>query len=145
MDEVQNSGNVSGAQSLGEGAPLGARLLAALFDLVLIPIVLGVIFGLLFFAAEPTFRNIVLFIVNFCWTAFRDVMGGQGPGKRLAGVRLVDASGANPALPKHLIRNALLWIPFVLIIGYLVEFFLVFILKKDRLGDKWVGTKVVKA
>ena len=41
-------------------------------------------------------------------------------------------------------RNILLIIPFVLVLGYIVEIILL-AAKGDRLGDKWAKTKVVVA
>ena len=141
VDEIQPQGSVGGDDQVG----LGARFLASLFDLVIIPIVLGVIFGFIFFNAPTGMRNTVLVFVNVVWTCFRDLMGGAGPGKRMAGIKVVDANGNAPSIVQLVIRNVLLWIPFVLIVGFIIESVMIFILRKDRLGDRFAKCKVVSS
>ncbi len=143
MAEYQGQMNVTGGMPVGKEASLGARFLASLFDLVVIPILLGIIFGLLFFAAAPTLRNIVLVFVNIAWTCLRDIRGGVGPGKKMAGIKVVTVDGGTPTLGQHILRNILIWVPFILLIGFIIEVFMIFVLRKDRLGDQWAKTKVV--
>ncbi|MBN1493869.1 MAG: RDD family protein [Candidatus Omnitrophica bacterium] len=142
-DQIQGNVNVSGGLPVVKEATLGARFLAALFDLVIIPIILGIMFGLLFFAAAPALRNIVLIFVNIAWTCLRDIAGGAGPGKRMAGLKVVTTDGGQPSVGQYILRNILLWVPFVLLIGFIIETVMIFIVKKDRLGDRWAKCKVV--
>jgi uncharacterized RDD family membrane protein YckC len=142
-DQYHGQANVTGGLPAYKEASLGARFLASLFDLVVIPILLGIVFGLLFFAAPPTLRNIVLVFVNIAWTCLRDVRGGVGPGKKMAGIKVITVSGGEPTLGQYIMRNILIWIPFLLLIGFIIEVIMIFILKKDRLGDQWAKTKVV--
>lgn len=147
MTEQMNAGiNVVSAPVSGKEPTLGARFLASLFDLIIVPIILGVVFGLLFFAAPPALRNVVLIFVNVAWTCLRDMIGGAGPGKRMAKIKVISVdNGGVPTLRKLIIRNLLIWIPFVLMIGFPIEVIRIFIMKKDRLGDLWAKTKVVSA
>jgi uncharacterized RDD family membrane protein YckC len=120
--------------------------LAAIFDLVVIPILLGVVAGLAFIAAPVVVRNIALVLINVAWMIGRDLMfEGAGPGKKMAGIKVIDvASGQKMTIAQAAIRNILLIIPFVLVIGYLVEIaFLLF--KGERICDKWAKTAVVMA
>ena len=144
MEDIQSAG--AAGSSPGGEATIGARFLAALFDLVVIPVVLGIIFGLLFLQAPPTLRNVVLVFVNIAWTCLRDIQGGAGPGKRMAGIKVIDAkTGGAPSLGQLVFRNILIWIPFILLFGFIIEAIIIFITKKDRLGDRWAGCKVVSS
>ena len=147
-DGLREGLTITGGDSAPEGKEptLGARFLAALFDLFLMPIILSVVFGLLFFAAPDTLRLIVLVVVSIAWTCLRDVKGGQGPGKRMAKIKVIDtATGQVPTVWQLILRNVLLWVPYVLLFGYPIEMFIIFILKKDRLGDRMAKCKVIVA
>ncbi|MCE5257458.1 MAG: RDD family protein [Chloroflexi bacterium] len=68
---------------------------------------------------------------------------GGTPGKRILGLRIIDASGNKPGLGRALIRN-LLRIVDMLPIGYIVGIILVARSEvKQRLGDRLAGTYVV--
>ena len=125
-------------------APKGRRLAEGLIDLVLIPIVLGLILGFLlaFIPMEDLIRQIILIIVNIGWLVFRDFV--YSPGRMMVGTKLISLTGDKVTLVQALLRNVLLYIPFVLIVGYILE--TVWILTKgERLGDVWAKTRVVLA
>ena len=62
----------------------------------------------------------------------------------MVGLKLVGADGGKVTLGQAFIRNILLMIPFVLVIGYIVE--IIFIASKGhRLADTWAKTRIVSA
>lgn len=123
-------------------ASKGKRFAAGLIDLVVIPIVLGVVIGLLLLAAPDTVRSIVLVVVNILWLVFRDAV--FSPGRAMIKTRLVSLTGEKATIGQAVIRNILLIIPFVLVIGYILEIIMV-ITKGKRLEDGWAKTQVVEA
>ena len=123
-------------------APKGKRILSDLFDLIFIPIVLGVIAGIVLMSASDIVRGIVMVVFNVGWLVFRDAV--FAPGRALTGLKLVSLDGAKITPMQAVIRNILLIIPVVLLIGYIVE--IISVLSKDeRLGDRWAKTRVVAA
>jgi len=140
--EEMNSSMMGAAAPQGEAAPKGKRILAAIFDLVIVPIILGIVFGLLLVAADQAVRNVILILVNAGWLIFRDVV--YAPGKAMAGIKLVSASGGKVTIGQAVVRNLLLMVPFVLLVGYIVEMVMIFV-KGERLGDKWAKAQVIVA
>jgi uncharacterized RDD family membrane protein YckC len=62
----------------------------------------------------------------------------------MVGLKLTSLSGDRVTLGQAFIRNILLLIPFVLVIGYIME--LIFVLAKgNRLADGWAKTRVSNA
>lgn len=123
-------------------ASKGKRIAAGVIDLILIPIFLGVIAGLLLLNAPEGIRNVILILLNIAWMIFRDAV--FSPGRKMVGTKLVSLSGEKVTLAQAFIRNILLIIPFVLVIGYIVE--LVSMLTKgERVADAWAKTRVVEA
>jgi uncharacterized RDD family membrane protein YckC len=138
---VNGSGITGGFQGTGL-APKGKRFLSALVDLLIVPILLGVLAGLVLMAVPEAIRNIILIAINIGWLIFRDVV--FSPGRKLTNLKLVSADGGPVSIGQAFIRNILLMVPFVLVIGYIVE--IVFIAwKGSRLADNWAKTKVVPA
>jgi len=123
-------------------ASKGKRFAAGLIDLVVIPIVLGVVIGLILLAAPDVVRSVVLVIVNIVWLMFRDAV--YSPGRAMVKVRIVSLNGEKVTWLQALVRNILLIIPFVLVVGYLVEIIML-IVKGHRLADNWAKTMVVEA
>jgi uncharacterized RDD family membrane protein YckC len=123
-------------------ASKGKRFAAGLIDLVVIPIVLGVVIGLVLLAAPDTVRSIVLVLVNIIWLVFRDAV--YSPGRAMIKVKLVSLTGAKVTWLQALIRNVLLIVPFVLVVGYILEIVML-IVKGHRLADNWAKTQVVEA
>ena len=134
---------VGGPQSSGSGpAPKGRRFAAAIIDLLIIPILLGIVAGLALLAVPEGIRNVILIAINIGWLLFRDSV--FSPGRKMVGLKLVALSGSKTTVGQAFIRNILLMIPFVLVIGYIVE--LIFVLTKgNRIADKWAKTQVVTA
>ena len=134
---------VAGGHAEQQAAPKGKRFAADIVDLIIIPILLGVVAGLLLLAAPDPVRNTVLIAVNIVWMLFRDVV--FSPGRKMVGIKLVSLGTQEKAtIAQAFIRNILLIVPFVLVVGYVVE--IIFIATKgNRLADSWARTKVVIA
>ena len=123
-------------------APKGRRFAAGVIDLIIVPIVLGVILGLILLNAPEAIRSIVLVIVNIAWLIFRDMV--FSPGRAMVGLKIVSLSGDKITLAQAFIRNILLLVPFVLVVGYIVE--VVSILAKgNRVADAWAKTQIISA
>ena len=133
-----------------EGVPGGAavaskgkRFAAGVIDLILIPIFLGIVAGLLLLNAPEGIRNAILILLNIAWMIFRDAV--FSPGRRMVGTKLVSVvTGEKPTLGQAFIRNSLLIVPFVLVIGYIVELVSLCV-KGERVADGWAKTRVVEA
>lgn len=136
-----SSGAVGGGSGQPGVASKGKRFAAGVIDLILIPILLGVIAGLLLLQAPEGIRNAILIIVNIAWMIFRDAV--FSPGRKMVGTKLVSLAGDKVTLAQAFIRNILLIIPFVLVIGYIVELVAV-ITKGERVADGWAKTRVVE-
>ena len=123
-------------------APKGKRILSDLFDLIFVPIALGVIAGLLMVSASEVARGIVMVVFNIGWLVFRDTV--FAPGRKITGLKLVSLDGSQVTIAQALLRNILLIIPVVLLAGYIIE--IISVLSRDeRLGDRWAKTRVVTA
>ena len=123
-------------------ASKGKRFAAGLIDLVVIPIVLGIVIGFVLLAAPDMVRSVVLVLVNILWLVFRDAV--YSPGRAMIKTKLVSLTGAKVTWAQALIRNLLLIVPFVLVIGYILEVVML-IAKGQRLADSWAKTQVVEA
>jgi len=128
-------GAVSGAE-----ASKGRRVVAAVFDLVFVPMLIGFVAAVILLPAPEAVRYIVLGILNVAWLVVRD--GFWSPGRKLTGIKLVSQTGSGVTVIQALIRNLLLIIPFVLLVGYFIEL-IALIVSGNRLGDKWAKTKTV--
>lgn len=122
-------------------ASKGKRFAAGLIDLVVIPIVLGIVIGLILLAAPDMVRSIVLVLVNIIWLVFRDAV--YSPGRAMIKIKIISLTGGKVTLLQALIRNILLIIPFVLVVGYIVEIVML-IVKGHRLADNWAKTQIVE-
>ena len=133
----------AGSTALPELAQKGKRIAAAIIDLIIIPILLGIIVGVLLLAAPDGVRNTILILINIGWLIFRDAV--FSPGRKMVGTKIISAEGdGKVSVGQAFIRNILLIIPFVLVIGYIVE--IIFVLTKgERLADGWAKTRVVAA
>lgn len=120
----------------------GKRFAAGLIDLVVIPIVLGILIGLVLLAAPDLVRSIVLVLVNILWLMFRDAV--YSPGRAMVKIKIVSLKGDKVTWLQALLRNILLIIPFVLVAGYIIEIVML-IAKGHRLADNWAKTQVVEA
>jgi uncharacterized RDD family membrane protein YckC len=121
------------------GSLKGKRVLAGLFDLLLMPIVIGIVPGLLVLAAPYVVQVIVLAVVYIAWLLVRDTV--WAPGRQLAGIKLVSENGGAITITQAIIRNVLLF-PYILVVGYVLEIIMV-LATGQRLADKWAKTKTV--
>ena len=137
-----SSGSVTGGSSESTVASKGKRFAAGVIDLILIPIVLGVVAGLLLLRAPEGIRNVILILLNIAWMVFRDAV--FSPGRKMVGTKLVSLAGEKVSIGQAFIRNILLIIPFVLVIGYIVEL-VALLVKGERVADSWAKTRVVEA
>ncbi len=123
----------------GDLAPKGKRVISALVDLLAVPILLGIVAGLILLAVPEGVRNILLIAINIAWLLFRDVV--FSPGRKMVGLKLTTLDGGKVTIAQAFIRNILIMIPFVLVVGYIIE--IIFVLSKGhRLADTWAKTKV---
>lgn len=171
------------------------RFAAGNIDLIGMPVILGVIIGLVLLPLpiSELVRSIILVIVNIAWLIFRDAffsIGRKGSLRKPLNIailvvsiiafigavianpaslvilvllvpywvflvflvlnekggdlRLVSLSGEKVTIMQALLRNILLWLPFVLMIGYILEIVML-LWKGHRLEDNWAKTQVVEA
>ncbi len=137
---MANGSGVMGG--LGSDVPKGKRVISDLIDLLAVPILLGVVAGLILLAVPEGIRNVLLIAINIAWLIFRDVV--FSPGRKIAGLKLVGADGGKVSIGQAFIRNILLMVPFILVIGYIVEIIFVY-WKGNRLADGWAKTHVAVA
>ncbi len=128
--------------NVGSEVPKGKRIISDLIDLLAVPILLGIIAGLLLLAVPEGARNILLIILNIAWLLVRDT--AFSPGRKITNLKLVSNDGKKVTLGQAFIRNILIMIPFVLVVGYIIE--IIFVLTKgNRLADTWAKTHVTAA
>jgi uncharacterized RDD family membrane protein YckC len=120
----------------------GKRFASDIVDLVLIPIILGILIGLVLLAAPEMVRSVVLVLVNVIWLVFRDWI--FSPGRAMVKIKLVSLTGEKVNLAQAIIRNLGLIVPFILVVGYYLENGMV-LAKGRRLLDHWAKTQVVEA
>ena len=133
---------LSGGSFGAAPASKGKRIAAGVIDLIIIPVILGVILGLLLLKTPEAVRNIILVLVNILWLLIRDAV--YSPGRTMVGLKLISLSGDKVTWAQALIRNILLIIPFVLVFGYVIEFVAILV-KGERVADGWAKTRVVSA
>ena len=129
--------NIGGS---GSPVPKGRRIASDIIDLIIVPIVLGLILGLILLNVPEGVRSGLLIVINIAWLIFRDMV--YSPGRAMVGLKLVSDTSGKVTLPQAFIRNVLLMVPFVLIIGYIVELIAV-LSKGNRIADAWAKTRVV--
>lgn len=103
--------------------------------------------------SDHPFHHKILESLNLAFSLifWRDFV--YSPGRHLLGVELVDAKSKVRIcfyrgnfflnLWRSFLRNIFLIVPFILVIGYLVEMLAV-ILKGTRIADKWAGVAVIE-
>lgn len=141
MTDISNESGAGGLSGPAVGSK-GKRLAAGVIDLILVPIFLGVVAGLLLLRAPEGIRNVILILLNIAWMIVRDAL--FSPGRKMVGLKLVSLTGEKVSVGQAFIRNILLIIPFVLVIGYIVEF-VALLVKGERVADNWAKTRVVEA
>ncbi|MBI4431176.1 MAG: hypothetical protein HY587_05645 [Candidatus Omnitrophica bacterium] len=137
------------------------RFAADFIDLLIIPAVLGGVFGVLLLTASDLVRDIVLTVIYVGWVFVRDLY--FSPGRWMVGLKLIslghDAeislfgfvklftfktapANEKPSLPQVFWRN--FWIyPYILVVGYIVELVGLFV-KSERFMDLAAKTRVVQ-
>ncbi len=122
----------------------GKRFASDFIDLFIIPLVLGFLIGLVLVlvGAPDIVRTVVMMIVNAAWLTFRDAV--FAPGRAMVKIKVVSANGGKVSVLQAFLRNILLIIPIVLLLGYILETVMV-LLKGHRLEDSWAQTQVVEA
>ena len=132
-------------ENLGS-APVGKRIVAGLIDFIVAPIVIGIVLGLLFVllgnALPEGVRSAILIVANIAWLLVRDTV--FAPGRLIMKLKLVSLTSGKVTFMQALLRNILLIIPVVLIVGYILELVWVCV-KGHRLADDWAKTQVVEA
>lgn len=127
-------------------APVGKRIVAGLIDFIVAPIVIGIVLGLLFVllgnALPEAVRSVILIAANIVWLLVRDTV--FAPGRLIMKLKLVSLNSGKVTVMQALLRNILLIIPVVLIVGYILELVWVCV-KGNRLADSWAKTQVVEA
>ncbi len=133
---------ISGGSQGGALAAKGRRFAAGVIDMIIIPVILGLVIGIVLLNVQDVVRSIILILVNIAWLIFRDMV--YSPGRAMVGTKIVSLTGGKVTIAQAFIRNILLIIPFVLVVGYIVE--IIFLLAKgERLADRWAKTRVVNA
>lgn len=127
-------------------APVGKRIVAGLIDFIVAPVVIGIVLGLLFVllgnALPEAARSIILILANIVWLLVRDTV--FAPGRLIMKLKLVSLTSEKVTFVQALLRNILLIIPVVLIVGYVLELVWVCV-KGNRLADGWAKTQVIEA
>jgi len=127
-------------------APVGKRIVAGLIDFVVVPVVIGIVLGILFVvlgnAIPESVRSVILILANIIWLIVRDTV--VAPGRLIMKLKLVSLTSEKVTLLQAVLRNILLIIPVVLIVGYVLELVWVCV-KGNRLADSWAKTQVVEA
>ena len=140
-----------------ELAGLGSRALAGIFDFLLQALLtLLVVLGLFWLGVTLKLQDITgiigaILIASLGFLAFtvyyvlsEMLTGGQSPGKRMAGLRVISVDGRPITFLQSVLRNiirAVDMIPFFYSVGLLAVFFS---RRAQRLGDMVAGTVVVK-
>jgi len=141
-----------------ELAGLGSRFLALLVDFfieaafLILLLIVNIFLGFLLGDIAPRvflWTTGIFIIIGFltAWAyfiLFEALMAGQTPGKRVAGIRVVDESGRPPGLMASAVRNILRiadWLP-AMNTGGMIS---ILVSKRNqRLGDIAAGTLVIK-
>lgn len=127
-------------------APVGKRIVAGLIDFIVVPVVIGIVLGLIFVllgdALPEGLRSLILIAANVAWLIIRDTV--IAPGRLIMKLKLVSLKSEKVSLGQAILRNILLVIPVVLLIGYVLELIWVCV-KGQRLADSWAKTQVVEA
>ena len=74
-----------------EPAPKGKRFGVAIIDLIVVPVLLGIVSGLVLMKVPDSLRNVLLVVINMIWLVFRDLV--YSPGRQMIGLKLVNLTG----------------------------------------------------
>jgi uncharacterized RDD family membrane protein YckC len=127
-----------------EKSILAKRISAGIIDCVILPSFIIFVFRLLLIFQPPAFSNFAVLGIAIIWFSFKDLLfEGCAPGKKIFGLRVISkATGQKITARQGFIRNVLLFVPLVALIGFPLEL-IVLLAKKERFGDVWAGTEVI--
>lgn len=139
----------------------GRRLVAVLLDAVILGVISGIIAAILggilggkamnngeasssFIVGFVTFNNVVSIVLTIGYYVFYQAKMGQTLGKKVMGIKVVDAKGKTPGALTFFLREIVgkMVSGIILGIGYLM---VLWDGKKQALHDKIASTYVVKA
>lgn len=100
-------------------APRGKRIAVGIVDLLIIPILLGIVAGMVLLAVDEGMRNVFLVIINIAWMLFRDAV--FSPGRKMIGLGLKSLAGGKVTWLQAVKRNVFVVVPIVLVPGYFCE------------------------
>lgn len=129
-------------------AGLGSRFLALMADTAIVigfSIVIAMLFSLLPFGIGTLFVTTLVFVLTWSYHVYFEVVkNGRTPGKRMAGLRVVDGRGLPITLEQSFVRNVVRVLDFAPVFYGLGG--LVCLLDRDRrrLGDIAADTVVVR-
>ncbi len=116
-------------------ANLGQRMVAFIIDMVVVTIVTGVVKSLI-----PNLVDDAIVIIYLFYFTFKDSIGGQSIGKRIAKIQVVvNADGRMPNRLRLVLRNV------TFIFGVVDLIVAVINPQNRRIGDLAMGTCVVRA
>jgi uncharacterized RDD family membrane protein YckC len=131
------------AFAVGPTRVTGRRIIAHLADgvvlgfLFAVAVVAGAAISSFAMVAAIVFMAIPGQVLYYVLTQRRD---GKSPGKRLTGIRVVDAQGQTPTTGNLLRRTLPLLIEYLYVIAYVS---IISSAYRQRLGDRWAHTYVV--
>jgi uncharacterized RDD family membrane protein YckC len=128
-------------------ASLGDRIVATLIDTAVI-----VVYSIVFFGTVIYFKvdSDVLFILGYMLPSLlyrllcEIFMGGQTPGKRAMGIKVVRIDGTSPTIGNYVLRWIFHLIEVRAFLGIIALISVASSSKGQRLGDMAAGTSVVK-
>ncbi|MFZ0544080.1 MAG: RDD family protein [Candidatus Promineifilaceae bacterium] len=150
LDELLNIDTPENVVFGYEIAGIGSRFMAALVDTIIIVVML-VIVNLVFLLLVGLEANwivaalgLISFVILWGYYIFFEMnWGGQTPGKRWVGLRVIRVDGTPISLSESLIRNLIRFVDF-LPVSYGIGVVTMFITSQSRrLGDLAAGTIVV--
>jgi uncharacterized RDD family membrane protein YckC len=110
--------------------------------LLLILVVLVVITGAINDVALAIALVLWFTVIHVAYYAYTQRRTGRSPGKRLLGIRVVDASGNVPSQAALVRRSIPLLVEYVLVLAWLGMMSSSY---RQRLGDRWAKTYVILA
>ena len=99
---VNGGSNVAGGPSTQSGslAPKGKRFLSALVDLLAVPILLGIVAGLILIAVPEGIRNVILIAINIGWLLFLGELNFSNIAKKIFKVKQNSREAARFQIPR---------------------------------------------
>ena len=141
---ITTSQNIEFEYELGS---LGDRIIGAIIDYIVV-IAYAIIMVAIFLNRSGN-TSAYVFILLFLPVVFYDLisellLNGQSLGKRVMGIKVISASGDQPALSQYLIRWVFRLVDFTLSSSMVAVVMVAATERKQRLGDLIAGTVLVK-